>query len=138
MDLSPAGTVVASPGETVHFTCYATYRFDSIRWIINGTYLDYLELQKLNPEDIHSELSGEGLKILRFNNLPLKYNSTTLSCVGQGHYGRVAVSDQATLLVVEGERRPTATELGVCVCVWGGGGGRGAGIVGWVSRLEAT
>lgn len=124
MKLLPADTITASPGKNVDFTCYVTDRFDSIRWLINGTYLDHLELQKLK---IHSELNMEGLKILRFSNLPLKYNHTTINCIGQGSYGRTIVSNQATLLVVEDKSRPTATELGIlCVymqwCMWLGEG----------------
>jgi hypothetical protein len=105
---------VASAGESVHFTCYVTDRFDSIRWIINDTFLDYLELQKLQPDDIHSELSSEGLKKLRFSNVPLKYNHTTINCMGQGSYGRTVVSKQATLLVVDNSEGRSTAELGMC------------------------
>ena len=65
----------------------------SVTWLLNGTELESLGLDNVNPSFVF------GIGSLRFTNLDLEYNHTTIQCRGQLQSGRNITSESVVLLM---------------------------------------
>ena len=80
---------VSTPGGTAIFTCFAT----RIQWLVNGVFLDELELNNVEPL---TELIGEGTGRLRFTNISADQNMSIIMCRALLMSGASTVENDAT------------------------------------------
>ena len=76
---------MAGLGGDAVLTCISSPLADSVEWLINGTFLDVLQLSGVTEQHI----------TIRFSNVPAEYNKTRIQCRAD----TVPSSETATLLV---------------------------------------
>ena len=78
-------------GSDVNFQCFIPSIFTNWQWMINGTMFESLNLM-----DVMEVSEGA---LLKFLDIPLEYNGTTVQCTLTGPNGQSLSSTVGTLLV---------------------------------------
>lgn len=74
----PSGPVISVPGGDATFSCTShSHTITRVYWLVNGTHLE--ELHLMNVTEVFDTV-GNGVGTLKLKNLPVGYNTTTISC----------------------------------------------------------
>ena len=99
-------TFVSYPGGQAIFGCtplkFAVSIVD-VEWIVNGSSLESLTTANRNITSIRDSMGRYGLM---FADIPVEYNSTTVSCNVTFSKGS-GISDPASMLILQGRYRTT-------------------------------
>lgn len=99
----PSGEFVTIPHGDATFTCLPlSANGDAItvvQWLVNNTFFQYLHLHNVEAE---FSAIGNGVGTLQFTDIPLEYNMTTIRCRAEFNSGQAYVSNDATLLLIQG------------------------------------
>ncbi len=95
----PPNEFVAVVSGAATFRCISVDRIISVRWLVNSTLLNSANL--VNVQEHFSEVFGIG--ILEFTDIPREYNNTRIGCRVELGGGRILLSRDATLLLLQGE-----------------------------------
>ena len=106
LDLQPRPHYVSTPGSRVTFTCQSLFGAElvSLQWLVNGTLLESLNLRNVTA------IIGDSYGILMFMDIPVAYNSTTITCAATFNSAMSQVTDtRDSLLIVQ-------SNFCVCAC----------------------
>lgn len=96
----PSKTIVSAPGRDLTFQCssLSSEVFTSVRWLVNGTFLENLNLP--NTEALFFDDVGVGF--LRFQNIEVSFNMTSIRCIATLSSGGGQFSSSSTLILLQG------------------------------------
>ncbi len=102
VQLVPPSHMLAVPGGTISFTClplHVNYEISRIDWMMNDTLLEDLDAQGI---EIRFSDIGNGLGTLRINQVPSRFNRTTVRCRVTFSIGKTVTSNPASIMILQG------------------------------------
>lgn len=101
VEVRPSEGYVATPGGPATFNCVPDYSdYNRLIWFVNDTLLEDTNLT--NVTTMFSTI-GYGIGLLKFTNIPLKYNMTNVRCGAEFNSGENITSNNVAILLLQGE-----------------------------------